>query len=297
MSGYCDRRFHVSRRADKVCDTIQYWGSRRIPRAVLLDDLRCDGSGHDGCEAECVLFFKEAWLRLVSPSDPPPSPSSPESLEALRKVAGCATQKKESTAGAAAPSYRCQATDLLGASEQLRTWDPRPYVRECASGNVSLGRFVKVMSRAAVEEPLRKLHLLPAIWVHGTNASSPRDGSPLHLKPGDWVQVKSREEIEATLNDKGKNRGLWFDREMLRFCGQTYRVRRRITRLVDERNGQMIHISSDCVTLEGSVCSGEKSLGRWFCPRAIYHYWRECWLRRVDPPGQLATRTESRSST
>jgi hypothetical protein len=40
---------------------------------------------------------------------------------------------------------------------------------------------------------------------------------------------------------------------------------------------------SDCVTLEGVVCSGERSLRRWFCPRAIYPYWRECWLRRVEP--------------
>jgi hypothetical protein len=32
------------------------------------------------------------------------------------------------------------------------------------------------------------------------------------------------------------------------------------------------------------VCSGEWSTQRWFCPRAIYPYWRECWLERVQPP-------------
>jgi hypothetical protein len=37
-----------------------------------------------------------------------------------------------------------------------------------------------------------------------------------------------------------------------------------------------------CVTLEGVVCSGQRSLRRWFCPRQIYSYWRECWLRRVE---------------
>ena len=44
----------------------------------------------------------------------------------------------------------------------------------------------------------------------------------------------------------------------------------------------MIELSSDCVALEGATCTGEHSLGRWFCPRAIYPYWREGWLERVE---------------
>jgi hypothetical protein len=56
----------------------------------------------------------------------------------------------------------------------------------------------------------------------------------------------------------------------------------------------MIELSSDCLILEGVVCRGEHGPGRWFCPRAIYPYWREAWLRPVadsgpsvprDPPG------------
>jgi hypothetical protein len=82
------------------------------------------------------------------------------------------------------------------------------------------------------------------------------------------VRVKSPDQIRETLNDKGMNRGLWFDSEMLRNCGQTFRVRRRIERLVDEHDGKMIELASDCVTLEGVVCSGEWSTQRWFCPRA-----------------------------
>jgi hypothetical protein len=80
---------------------------------------------------------------------------------------------------------------------------------------------------------------------------------------------------------------MWFDREMLPFCGGTFRVRRRIHRFIDERaGGRMVELTkNDCVTLEGVVCSGDLSLRRWFCPRAIYPYWRECWLRRVEPGG------------
>jgi len=71
---------------------------------------------------------------------------------------------------------------------------------------------------------------------------------------------------------------------MLPYCGGTYRVRRRVTRFVDDRTGKMLEMKNDCVTLEGVVCSGERSLCRWFCPRQIYPYWRESWLRRVGAP-------------
>ena len=32
---------------------------------VYLEDLRCDGSGHGGCQAGCRIYWKEAWLRRV----------------------------------------------------------------------------------------------------------------------------------------------------------------------------------------------------------------------------------------
>ena len=91
-------------------------------------------------------------------------------------------------------------------------------------------------------------------------------------------------EIKATLDDQGFNRGLSFDREMLPYCGQTLRVKRRVDRLIDETTGRMLKIPKDCIILDGPVCSGECSTGRWFCPREIYPYWREAWLRRVDEP-------------
>jgi hypothetical protein len=97
--------------------------------------------------------------------------------------------------------------------------------------------------------------------------------------------VKPREEIAETLTPKGRTRGLWFDREMLPYCGGTYRVRGRVKRFIEEQTGKMIELKSDCVTLEGVVCSGEHSHQRWFCPRRIYPYWREAWLRRAEPGG------------
>jgi hypothetical protein len=37
------------------------------------------------------------------------------------------------------------------------------------------------------------------------------------------VKVKEKEDIAATLNTRGRNRGLWFDREMTKHCGRAYR--------------------------------------------------------------------------
>jgi len=287
MLPFLGRRFVVDKRAEKVCDTVAYTGSRQVKDAVMLADLRCDGAGHGGCQAECRFFWKEAWLRPVEPGDPErrSGADADEALPALAGRIGARTTRTVEDEGGPSLRYRCQATELPRASVRLGTFDPRPYVREFTCGNVSFGKFVKVTARAAIEEPMRKLGLVPEIPVKGPGRSPART-EQLGLEPGEWVQVKSRPEITLTLNDKGRNRGLWFDREMLPYCGGTYRVRRRITRFIDERTAKMVELKNDCVTLEGVVCSGERSLRRWFCPRLIYPYWRDGWLRRVEAPGE-----------
>jgi hypothetical protein len=108
----------------------------------------------------------------------------------------------------------------------------------------------------------------------------------LGLQAGELVQVRSRDEIAATLNDRGKNRGLWFDVEMVPHCGKTYRVHGRVERFIDDRTGRMVELTSDCLVLEGVACSGEHSSWRWFCPRAIQPWWREGWLRRIEDDPQ-----------
>jgi hypothetical protein len=284
MLRYGGRRFVVDKRAEKICDTIHYTGSRRLRDAVLLEDLRCDGSAHDGCQAECRLFWKESWLRRIGPGELPSEGRRDEGADAaLAQLLARHTRQTTEIDGQRAESYRCQATELHRASQHVRVGDPRPYLREYTSGNASLGRFLRVTARAALQEPLRKLGLMPEIPLSGSRTASAPEPS-LGLQRGDWVQVKTREEIADTLNPKGRNRGLWFDREMLPYCGGIFRVRQRVSRFIDDRNGGMIDLKTDCVTLERVVCSGDRSLRRWFCPRAIYPFWRESWLRRVAEP-------------
>jgi hypothetical protein len=66
MLQYSGRRFIVLKPAEKdLRDMLYPLASQKLSDAVLLNDLRCDRSGHSGCRAECRLCSKEAWLRRV----------------------------------------------------------------------------------------------------------------------------------------------------------------------------------------------------------------------------------------
>ena len=89
----------------------------------------------------------------------------------------------------------------------------------------------------------------------------------------------------ATLGPNMKNRGLHFDVEMVPFCATgTERVLKRVERIVDEKTGLLIELPNPCLILDGVTCSGMLSSSRMFCPRNIYPFWREVWLKRVDGP-------------
>jgi hypothetical protein len=283
MAAFCGQRFVVDRRTEKICDTIKYSGSRRVHDTVLLGDLRCDGKSHEGCQAECRLFWKEVWLRKVTAESPAAAPPLASDVKALIERTSRHMKYTVEVEGKAEERWWCQNTELPKASEHLALWDPRNYLKEYTCGNVSFGTFLKVTSRAVVKEPQRKLGLIPEVHLKGSRLKPVTD-PPLDLQPGELVQVKSIEEIALTLSPEGRNKGLWFDREMMPYCGGTYRVRQRVTKIIDEyRDGRMVVMKTPSVTLDGVTCSGELSLRRWFCPRSIVLYWREAWLRRVEP--------------
>jgi hypothetical protein len=279
-------RFRVAARADKVCDTIKYTGSRRLADSVILDAPRCNGSAHDGCQAECRVFWKEAWLKRVPEGAPAAAAGTAESdLLQLQELVGRLANSDVYVDGAQQKRWMCQNTELYVATERLNTFDPRPYINCYLNGNVELGRCLKVSARAAIEEPLRALGLTKPFQLKGT-ATGPVS-EELNLQPGEWVEVRSLDEITATLTPDGRNSGLWFDREMAPYCGRRFQVRQRVTRFIDEFKfpGKLVKLSRNpVVTLEGVICSGDLSLRRWMCPREITSYWRECWLRRVEGP-------------
>jgi len=297
MLQHCGKRFRVYKSAHKTCDTIENYKIRRITDTVHLDGLRCDGTAHDGCQAGCLLFWKNAWLRPVgspktgtvanSGSNVPQCDAGREAgarrcnletLDRATRTTAVANRKSDD-------HYSCQATELLNASRPLKWWAPWPYVLDLLSRNVRLRDFVRYTIIAAYNAVMR-LHWRgrPYPYIRGlVEGKTPAE--KLNLQPGEMVQVRSKKEIIQTINASRKNRGLLFDGEMLPFCGKTFRVLRRVKKIVDEKTGSMINIPNDCLILEGVTCSGCLSRDRLFCPRSIYPYWHEIWLKRVDGNG------------
>jgi hypothetical protein len=290
---FCGRRFRVQSRAHKTCETAYATGFRRVRDTVHLAELRCDGSAHGGCQAACLLFWKEAWLkRVAEPATSEPTVESSAREEVPTTVAIPAPVQRGtqgSTVGAASePTYSCQATELRNATSPLRWWDVRQYAEDVSSGNVAPKRLLRGLAiilfnkfQAANARFSPRLTLVKGArrypFVSG-KLNGPTPEGRLNLQPGELVRIKSKAEIERTLNRKNRNRGLSFDGNMSPYCGRTARVRATVTKIIDERTGEMTHFSNECVLLEGVVCTGDYMQ---FCPRRIYPYWRELWLERV----------------
>ena len=275
MLRYCGQRFHVFRRGDKIFDTQLNTWLRRLQGVVLLDGLRCDGSGHGGCQAGCQFLWKEAWLRPLTPAAASSLPrgrpivSGPNSDIGTRVARGARLDGER---------FRCQLTELPVATTPMAWWDVRQDLRALVSGNVGLVQWLNNIAIRLFNtvQRLRGGVTYPYL-EESTSRSSPEYVS--NLQPGELVEVRTRQEITNTLDRRQRNRGLWFDIDMLPHCGKRYRVLRRVEQIVDERTGKMLHLRNPCIVLDGVTTTHE-----WhrFCPQNEYSFWREIWLRRVD---------------
>ena len=311
MFEYCGRRFRVFKRAHKTCDTVNDYTGRRMNEAVHLEGIRCDGQSYAGCQAGCLIFWKESWLKRVSDASPDLSGTLlPERACGVREgsLDGCteldvlAATRRPAEEGGAGQAFVCQATQVPAATESLPWWEWRQYVEDLTSGNVGLGRMARGFLYMFYQQRVIKFRdrLAPLMrWLYDMFQSLwggipyPRrhgkipigEATPtlrLDLQPGELVRVKSYKTILATCDQSNNNRGMKFDAEMVPYCGRTYRVLRRVTKILNEKTGKMQELKNPCIILDGVVCQARYSECRLFCPRSIYPYWREIWLERVS---------------
>ena len=307
MFAFCGKRFQVYKRAHKTCDVVFPVRGRWVEQAVHLE-TRCDGQAHDGCQAGCLLFWKTAWLKPVEGSSTAPRVDvQPERPKADSPGPGCTeadilARVRHDDPNGGTPSYICQATQVPYATKDLKWWDIRQYIQDYQSGNVTLWQIFcgavyflyYTLCEAGIKlgRPMRwfydKFHPLwggtPYPQRRGTVPSGqPTPVETLNLQPGDLVRVKSYPEILKTLNYQNKNRGMLFDAEEVPYCGGTYRVLRRVDKLINEKVGKMQEMKTPGVILDSVVCQSRYSACRMFCPRSIYSIWREIWLERVEP--------------
>ena len=314
MFQFCGRRFQIYKRAHKTCDTVFPIRGRRVDHSIHLE-TRCDGGAHGGCQASCLLFWKEEWLKPVS------DPEAREDLvmaevsckPATARHSGCTERDVWSSASASRaedglPIYTCQATRLPYATTDLAWWDLRQYIEDYTSGNVGLWQIFcglvysayYHLSQAGIGlgRPMRLFydkirHLWRGpIWPRKLGTipkGKPTPGSTLNLQPGELVRIKPAEEILQTINTAGQNRGMSWDAELVPYCGGTYQVLKRVEKFINEKTGEMQEMKNPGIILDTVVCQGKYSHCRMFCPRAIYSWWREIWLERVEStvPGQI----------
>jgi hypothetical protein len=291
MLQYCGKRFRIFKSAHKSCNTLGGGGIRRMPDAVHLEGLRCDGEAHGGCQASCLLYWKTAWLKPCETptSEEPRGKTAPDAHPAFGgappsctlEMLARATRVPLTEVPDPGERYRCQATEHGRATSTARWWDPRLYVLDLITRNVRPWDLMRYGLLAALNIVLRLVRLGTYPEIRGA-AGAKTPTATMDLRPGEWVQVRSKDEIMPTLNGASRNQGLLFDVEMLPYCGQTVRVLRRVERLIDERTGRMIAPKKPCLILDSVTCGGGLSRERLFCPRSIYPYWHEVWLKRAQ---------------
>ena len=298
MLSYCGQTMVVHKTAKVTCDGRA--GLREMDDAVFLSGVRCDGSSHDGCQARCLIHWKTAWLERLDPDSVRALPGhgdAPTASARERLLPLVAPTKRVSDG--AAPTHLCQATEILDATGPLPFTRLAQYPHHVRNWGVR--RLAKVMLVALVNKyqvlsrrfpPRLRIKGGETIPVmHGTLRRTPP--ASFELQPGDRVRIRSREEIEATLDANNANRGLIFDVEELRFCGREATVLQRVEHIIDEGSGRMIDIGSDAYMLDGVVCPGDYHR---LCARGIYSYWRAVWLEKLEPAGRSAGAPGSRAA-
>jgi hypothetical protein len=295
MLASCGRQVTVENRADTSC----FWGGLRdMDATVHLTAVRCDGSAHGGCQANCLIFWKEEWLRPVADvgGDPPPATRKPQRRDgASRADQDRATKQKESPLSGPDVRWSCQNTQLRQASKRIPHWDLRHFARDVRNGTVSAGSVLRYLVPYLVDtyQGVTRDRLPRWLVIRGGAKIPPVHGrlkktpvKRLDLQPGELVRVRTRQEIRQTVDPEGRNRGLSFDVEMTPYCGRSMRVERRVNRLIDDWTGRMLELPSDCIVLEGAVCKG---LYHGLCTRRTDTYWREIWLEREAEAGAKRT--------
>jgi hypothetical protein len=314
MLQYCGQRFQVFKRAGKTCSEVGSpkgvnYVSRRLHGTVHLE-LRCDGRAYGGCQAGCLIFWKEAWLKPVGATGAHQTRELlPDRASAPSGSGRCTEDQIHAVTTYRAPDndvrYSCQATQLMESTTALKWWDARQYVEAYRSGNNSLSTVLK--------------SILYLVYCYSTMSRSQRAGAPsrwlydrfqsvwgglpfplkpgkiaagkitprldMDLKPGELVRVKSHEQILETLDSSACNRGLAFNAELVPYCGKVFRVRTRIERFIDEKTGKMLKMKTPAVILDRAYCQSLYSGKRILCPRAVFVWWREIWLERVSESG------------
>jgi len=131
-----------------------------------------------------------------------------------------------------------------------------------------------------VKKWLKNAYSISLRWRgESTAQAAARDFAPaVPLQTGDLVRVRSRAEIDSTLDPFKELKGCAFLPEMYQYCGTQQRVLKSMRRFMDERDYK-VKKARGMILLENVICMGTPAFGP--CDRCCFLFWREEWLEKI----------------
>jgi hypothetical protein len=171
----------------------------------------------------------------------------------------------------------CQIPCLPCISEGPAALEPQPLVKRIKRSlarpwNYYVKKWFKQIDRAYQKK-------FVIIERQNQRADNPRNRAENNLQFGDWVRVRSLEEIEATLDRWKEHKGCAFLEYMEQYCGTTQQVLQPMERFLDERDYKVKKVRG-VVLLKDVICHGTPVFGR--CDRCCHLFWRVEWLEKID---------------
>ena len=170
----------------------------------------------------------------------------------------------------------CQIPNLPDIAEGKAEFEPQPFIMRVKRDFARPWNYY-------VKKYLKRALMLMNRWYfkfkNKENDSIKEEKSIIvPLNAGDWVRVRSLEEIQSTLSTFKELKGCAFLEDMTQYCGTKQRVFKVMERFLDERDYQVKKVKG-IVLLEGVFCQGTPVFGR--CDRSCLSFWREEWLEKI----------------
>jgi hypothetical protein len=171
---------------------------------------------------------------------------------------------------------QCQIHCLPRISEGRATI-PRPSLGMLI--NLAITRPMHPRTKQKIKKRLNGLMLLLSGQARRRTAQPEAPTKVVPLQAGDRVRVRSRPQIEATLDYWGELKGCGILDGMWQYCDTSQQVLKPLKRFLDEREFKMKRCRG-IVLLDGVTCEGIDAFGR--CDRSCYFFWRQEWLEKIE---------------
>lgn len=157
-------------------------------------------------------------------------------------------------------------------------------VRQSEEGNSGLNSWNAVVIPSDEVTGTLPVDQCGAFIVSTSQNISAGQGIDMDLRVDDWVEIRGKDEILATLDMNGRLDGLPFMPQMFKYCGQRFRIFRSAHKTCDTVSGHYagrrledgVHLNLRC---DGQAYNG--------CQAGCLMFWKTAWLKPADGPVQI----------